>query len=349
MSFLQRAHPWNPGYAIPGYVLDEPPQRGTHTTNELPRGTYDQIGPHSGGYTEPGYVLAERGRGGQYGTKMLPRGTVLGLPGDFLRPASGAPRGAPTAIGACYERAAIGEDLDRGGFRAGNPIQLYGEEAAELIVGTIDEVPAGERMAALRVVLDAVSPTLWTAVQERLGEFGKRGMPAKEALYWALAESMSEGMGKELVRLGRSGKVPTTGHLGLGATVANGRRRRARPLELGGFLGGLTSGAVKWTGKAIKGIGGLSCKVVRNPAVPIVAAGVATAYGVPPQVGYAGATVAQGICTKKGKMPPGFDPGMYPGMSPGMYPGMYPQPRPPWLMPALIGGGVLVLVLVLKK
>lgn len=29
--------------------------------------------------------------------------------------------------------------------------------------------------------------------------------------------------------------------------------------------------------------------------------------------------------------------------------GLYPQPKPAWLMPALIGGGVLALALVLRK
>ncbi len=46
MTFLPRRHPWNPGYAVPKYVLAEPPERGTFTTQWLPRGTIPEIIPN---------------------------------------------------------------------------------------------------------------------------------------------------------------------------------------------------------------------------------------------------------------------------------------------------------------
>lgn len=45
MSFYHLPHPWNPGYAIPKYVMAEPPGRGTFTTTWLPRRTISQLIP----------------------------------------------------------------------------------------------------------------------------------------------------------------------------------------------------------------------------------------------------------------------------------------------------------------
>jgi hypothetical protein len=45
MSFYQLPNPWNPGYVIPEYVMAEPPERGTFTTQWLPRGTISTLTP----------------------------------------------------------------------------------------------------------------------------------------------------------------------------------------------------------------------------------------------------------------------------------------------------------------
>lgn len=45
MSFYNLPNPWNPGYAIPEYVMAEPPERGTFTTQWLPRGTIPALVP----------------------------------------------------------------------------------------------------------------------------------------------------------------------------------------------------------------------------------------------------------------------------------------------------------------
>jgi hypothetical protein len=45
MSFYNLPHPWNPGYVIPEYVMSEPPERGTFTTQWMPRGTIPSIVP----------------------------------------------------------------------------------------------------------------------------------------------------------------------------------------------------------------------------------------------------------------------------------------------------------------
>lgn len=45
MSFYHLPHPWDPKYAIPRYVMAEPPERGTYTTQWLPRGTISEVLP----------------------------------------------------------------------------------------------------------------------------------------------------------------------------------------------------------------------------------------------------------------------------------------------------------------
>lgn len=45
MSFYQLPNPWNPGYALPDYVLAEQPGRGTFTTAMLPRRTVSVLPP----------------------------------------------------------------------------------------------------------------------------------------------------------------------------------------------------------------------------------------------------------------------------------------------------------------
>lgn len=46
MSLYNLPRPWNSGYAIPRYVLAEPPERGTFTTAQLPRGTISEVIPN---------------------------------------------------------------------------------------------------------------------------------------------------------------------------------------------------------------------------------------------------------------------------------------------------------------
>ena len=43
--FYRLPHPWNPGYAIPDYIMAEPPGRGVHRTKYMPRRTIDTTVP----------------------------------------------------------------------------------------------------------------------------------------------------------------------------------------------------------------------------------------------------------------------------------------------------------------
>jgi hypothetical protein len=62
MSFYHLPNPWNPGYAIPQYVMAEPPGRGTFTTKWLPRGTIPELIPDF--LAKPGQKILGRGDAG---------------------------------------------------------------------------------------------------------------------------------------------------------------------------------------------------------------------------------------------------------------------------------------------
>jgi hypothetical protein len=80
MPFLKKTHPWNGGYAIPKYVLSEPPGFGTHTTKYTPRGTISPMTARAptfqSGYAVPKYIHEEPIGRGVFVTKQLPRKTI---------------------------------------------------------------------------------------------------------------------------------------------------------------------------------------------------------------------------------------------------------------------------------
>ncbi len=205
MPFYHLPNPWNPGYAIPKYVLAEPPGRGTFTTKWLPRGTISQVAPD--------YLAKPVDR------KLTGRDDVeLGsLAGDSL----GAmqiydlePLGQTT-------RATGTIDVSKPGF-TGDPIKAYGERASEWIMGTIDEVDPDDRIIALRALLDGIDKSLWQTVEKRATKYKGKGMPVKRALQKALAVSMSNGVAAELLAAGKKhlagqgAGIPKRSLLGLG-------------------------------------------------------------------------------------------------------------------------------------
>lgn len=54
MAFYHLPNPYDPHYAIPEYVLAEPPGRGTFTTKWLPRGTIPNVVPDAFAKPVPG-------------------------------------------------------------------------------------------------------------------------------------------------------------------------------------------------------------------------------------------------------------------------------------------------------
>lgn len=370
MPFYHLPHPWNPGYAIPKYVLAEPPERGTFTTQWLPRGTISQIVPD---------YLAKPGR------KILGRTDAdLGsLGGTSLDCATLAD---PTLQGSSLAGDTLGAqvyELEPLGALGANPVAAYGQRAAGWIMSTINRVPAPQRKAALRALLDAVDRGLWSKVDAAGQKYQAAGMNPKAALARALAEHMSAGIAHEIVETGKRAlrgdrqPVKAEGQLGLGAYPMARTRAQATAMEALGFslsdlnpvkavtgaaravagaatkivkgtvnaagevwdgtkwVAGKYVSAVKtaggWVVDGVKTLSGLACNLANSP-VGAVAAGVAAG-----PAGIAGAQAVAGVCAKPG------------GVTAPPPPPPPPPGLPSWVLPVGIGAGGLLLVAVARK
>lgn len=308
MSFYRLPNPYNPGYAIPNYVMAEPPGRGVYTTKYIRRGTIDTLVPD---------FLSGLGSLG---------GDTLGALGQ----ARGAPRrpAAPAALPAT---------LPKPGFK-GDPIAAYGLRVSEHIMRSIGEVDPGFRKVAMRAVLDQIDPSLWDRVSKKAEEFKQKGFSVKTAMTKALATTFSSGFAKEIARAGQTGTVPVRSQVGLalygdeaveamacgmyealgfsfsdigsglkkvGSAVVGGVKKGASAVYSGGKWVGKKAAAgaktaYKWGKKALSAIGKLGCAVLNSPAAPIAAGAASAAYGVPPQAGAIGVEVAKGTLCKSG-------------------------------------------------
>jgi hypothetical protein len=85
---------------------------------------------------------------------------------------------------------------------------------------------------------------------------------------------------------------------------------------------------------ALKGVTKAACKLSNSSLAPAAASGAAAAYGAPPQAGAAGVQAVQSMCSSP---------------QPAPAPVMAAGGSPSWLLPAAVGGGALLLVLVLRR
>jgi len=109
MSFYQLPHPWNPGFVIPEYVMAEPPERGTFTTQWLPRGTISELVPDY--LAKPGRKLLGRNDAGLSGMGSLGGCTLAGssLAGHALR---GSSLSGDTLGARAYTLMPTGDDIE---------------------------------------------------------------------------------------------------------------------------------------------------------------------------------------------------------------------------------------------
>lgn len=312
MSFYRLPNPYNPGYAIPKYVMAEPPGRGTFTTKMIPRRTISQLPPDY--LAKPASTLS-----GNTLVKSTLAGSSLGgssLGNDTLG-AGGSTLELAKANG--------GED----------PIKTYGSRAANIVLSELQNVSPKERVSTMKEILDKVDPTLFARATKETEKFKAKGMPAKTAARKGLAKAFSEGITGEFVKLGKEEKKKGLERARQVAAdkarLGAGKGKGALALAGGIPLSGITS-TVK---SALSKLGNAACDVATHPLTPLAAGAGAAAAGAPPQVGVAGATVAAGVCTTAGKG--GAAPFFAPASS-----------TPDWLIPAAIGGGALLLIVALK-
>jgi hypothetical protein len=241
--------------------------------------------------------------------------------------------GVPRKSFESYVPGALGDD-------AGNVLTSYGEQVADLILSSINQVPANERGVALQALFETLDPGLTLRIGERM----KRGMSARAAI----ASAVGEGLGKEIVRLGRSSNMkkyaasPPEALSGFWDSVKDiGRKITAvtlAPVSGGASLAlwseGTTSKTIDWGKSTLSKIGSATCTVASSSIAPALGAGAAAASGAPPQVGVVGAQIAGAVCAKPPPPPP----------PPGVFSGL-----PSWALPAAVGGSLVVLFLVMRK
>lgn len=240
-----------------------------------------------------------------------------------------------------------------------DPIARFGKDSARLIMRRIRALPAKDRTAVIRDVLDSISPGLSADVERKTVSLKSKHSSAS-ALEKAIAIVFSNRIADDIMAAGG-------GHMPLGFAGLAGCCDGYEDVE--GLLGDVWDGvkdagkAVGRTGEAVgrgvysagstavrsaytagrtvvNEVGELYCAAMTPGNAAIVGGVVASAYGAPPQVGAQGGQIAGGvaqrICGRGGETtasPP------LPSGS-GFLSGL-----PPWALPAALGGAVLLIVL----
>lgn len=176
MAFYHQAHPWNPGYAVPKYVLAEPPGRGTFTTKQLPRRTISQV--------IPDYLA-------------MPTKAAHSLSGSSL---SGSTLSGSSLGDSTYKLEPLGAT-----GRAKSPDD-YGHKSAAWIMAQAKRLPAGQRARAVKALLASIDPKLPDQVAAHASKLKDKGLPANVALQRAMAFCLSRGISKEIVSMGKGGR-----------------------------------------------------------------------------------------------------------------------------------------------
>jgi hypothetical protein len=151
-----------------------------------------------------------------------------------------------------------------------DPYRQYGERVAEYIMGTINEVPVEWRKVALQAVLAELDPGLPERVTARANKYKRthKHWDAKTALRAAIATSVSDGLAKEIVKIGQTGMMPSmkslaglgtyddaleTAYIGLGWSIGGAISAVGSGIKKGvtTVTGGVKT-AVTSTGSAIK-------------------------------------------------------------------------------------------------
>ena len=211
-------HPWDPGFALPQNVMDEPPEFGVIITHQMPRGTYFRgkaPPPWQPGYALPGYVKREPVGAPAQVTLMQPRGTIYNNIPEYLGAdtVTAHPPGGPN-----------------------DPFVLFGRSAAVRVLGEARKLAPAQRKIYLKQVFDALDPGLWSTVAEKARQYQRLGQPAAKALESATAAAMANGLLRQVVNLGGARTSAQRGGMGYGPLGAT-----PPPPGPGGAQGSITN------------------------------------------------------------------------------------------------------------
>lgn len=186
MSFYKLPGPWNPGYVIPKYVQAEPPERGTITTQMLPRGTIPQLIPDYLAVKDPPVrvtsTLAQHSLKGTCFDDHSLAGHTLGNDSLGASEYSLEPLGNPAA-----------------------PFTKYGAKVAANLMARMQRLPNNQRATVMKKTLAAIDKTLPARAEQHAKAYKARGMSAPAALQAGIAKAVSDGAIGEISRLGRKG------------------------------------------------------------------------------------------------------------------------------------------------
>jgi hypothetical protein len=327
--------PWAPGYALPPYVRKEDPlTRGDAvTTPWLARGTISNVkglDKRAAGYSLPQYLLDEPVGSQAHTTPWIPRGTVMSMKGikTGLPWVSNAHTLDSNGLGA------LGASDNKGKAPVGgaDPIDQYGKKVSAAILADIKAFPPDQQEARIRAIMDAIDPALYASFKKKKEHLKNVGTPAAQAAPRAIAATFSQGLTGEFMRLGRKKKVPAPG-------IRKGQVPLAAFMGFEAQANNYQHGALGGVLDDIKGvvskIGGFACDVATHPVTPL-AAGTAGAFQAGPTgaaTATAGAGLAAAACSS------GAGGGVFIPQQQGM---------PSWALPAILGGGALALILILR-
>jgi hypothetical protein len=340
MALLKSSHPWNPGYALPPNVLDEPLGRGTFTGQYIPRGTIDTVIPGQfqglgslGHHTLQGSTLAKNSLQGN-----SLQGTMLGSVSDMVREVAERARHRDHR-----------DHRDRAPGFAGDPIAAYGANAAAVLMAAAARVPRDHRTPLMREMLNHIDSSLWARVSAKATEIRKsRGYDARTALQKALAICMATGFLHELDAYGKGKKkIEVRSHMGL-AAYGVGDYQESLGFSLSSVTDAIGTAAkavgsgVSTAAKATYGVGKTALKTVGNLACK--ASSIAS--NVPPitpgTMGVAaGANAVKGVCGGGKKKAPKDDRGPGGGGGGGV---MAASVGGLPVMPIVLGGAALAAV-----
>ena len=205
---------WDPGFVLPSNVEDEGLERRGFVTKWAPRGTYDNPSVGYGGFAVPQYIRDEGYGQGTFTTKWQPSGAYNGpkVP-HWLnqRPQVTRVRKLPGG-GQAVTIQPLGDDEPMPA-----PFETYGQRAAQVLLGSVANLPAGKREPALRAIMDKVDKSLWTRTQDILKRYRAQGVPIAQALPQAISRAMSTGIAAEIIDAGLRRAAPQAKSLlGLG-------------------------------------------------------------------------------------------------------------------------------------
>lgn len=312
--FYRLPHPWDPGYAIPDYIMAEPPGRGVYVTGYTPRKTIQSLIPqYLGGccgglgadelspQTDP---IARFGR--EVAAYLM--STVYALPAEVRKPALQAlfdqldpqlwPRVARKA-------AKLQKTRDMGPMEA-----LEKAIASSTSLGLMKEV--------LKLGKSGRAPQLRSMIG--LAAYGE---PSRVVVLSGFEQAL--GFCGPICLAKKAGSVVKT--------TVSAPWKGARWAAGKGWPALQSAGG--WAKDALGKIGSLACQALKSPAGKIGAGAGAAAMGAPPQVGMMGAEAGASMCPSAAVAPPGAQ--------------IAPPAKGFPIVPVAIGGAALLAAVVLLR